>query len=72
MISKKYIKQLEFKTIEDLFNYIVESEINGNYSQCKELLNKLSSSQFKDYLNYLKDFNDNVQVEKALKYRLEV
>jgi hypothetical protein len=49
MISKKYIKDLDFKTIEDIFNYIVESEINGNYSQVKELINKLNKKQFKKF-----------------------
>ncbi len=53
MISKQYIKDLEFSTIEDIFNYIVESKINGNYSQTRELVQKLSKSQFKDFLRYL-------------------
>ena len=52
MISNKYIKSLDFETIEDIFNYIVESEINGNYSQVKELINKLSSEQFKSFCNW--------------------
>ncbi len=54
MISQQYIKDLEFKTIEDLFNYIVESEINGNYAQCKELLKKLSKGQFIAFCDWFK------------------
>ncbi len=52
MISKKYIKELEFNTIEDIYNYIVDSEINGAYSQVRELINKLSTSQFKDFCDW--------------------
>ena len=61
MISKKYIKEMEFKTIEDLFNYIVESKINGNYTQTKDLIKKLSVEQrnhFKDFITYSLDLND--------------
>ena len=55
MISQKYIKELEFNNIDEFFNYVVESKINGNYSQTKEFINKMSKSQridFKNYLNY--------------------
>jgi len=53
MISQKYITELDFKNINDIFNYIIDSEINGAYLQFKELINKLSINQFKDFLNYL-------------------
>jgi hypothetical protein len=56
MISKQYIKDLEFKNIEDIFNYIVDSEINGNFMQFKELINKLSKEQFKEFLFYIDGF----------------
>jgi hypothetical protein len=57
MISKQYIKDLEFKTIDDIYNYIVDSEINGAYSQFEKLINKLSKKQFLDFLNFLKYAN---------------
>jgi len=53
MISKKYIKLLEFKTIEDIFEYIVDSNINGAFSQMTQLIKKLSGYQFKDFLCWL-------------------
>ena len=56
MISKNYIKNLDFETIEDVYNYIVDSEINGAISQFKELINKLSKEQFKEFLSYIDDF----------------
>ncbi len=67
MISKKYIQDLEFDTIEDIYNYIVDSEINGAYSQFKELINKLSTIQFKDFLVYINDFeyyNSNYEEQR--------
>ena len=76
MISKKYCQELlspiafkrdYTKTIEDLFNYIVESDINGNFSQCKEFINKLSKDQFKKYINWLE--LDNIQIQKAINWR---
>ena len=57
MISKQYIKDLDFKTIDDIYEYIIESELNGNYQQTKELINKLSSGQFKEFLSYQKGVN---------------
>jgi len=69
MISKKYIKELEFKTIEDIFNYIVESVINGNFSQVKEMVNELSSSQFKLFMNYCKSETNNPDKIDFLKFR---
>lgn len=57
MIGKKYIKDLGFKDIDEFFGYIIESKINGNFRQTKELIKKLSDSQFLAFLNYLK-YND--------------
>jgi hypothetical protein len=45
MVSKKLIKSLDFETIEDYFNYIVDSKINGNRQQAQELYNNLSTRQ---------------------------
>lgn len=67
MISKKYIKKLDFETIEDIYNYIVESEINGAISQCKELLRKLSNNQFKLFC----DWFNNEQYESYSKKELK-
>jgi len=45
MVSKKLIKSYDFDTIEDYFNYIVDSKINGNRQQAQELYNNLSARQ---------------------------
>ena len=56
MISKKYIKELEFNNIEEFFNYVVESKINGNYTQTKGFIRKMNGKQFLSFWNYLKNF----------------
>ena len=73
MISKKYIKSLDFETLEDIFKYIVDSEINGNYSQFKELINKLSETQFKEFFVYIDDFvylNDDYTAQNKFKLKV--
>ena len=73
MISKRYIKELDFQNIEDIYKYIVDSEINGNYSQFKELINKLSKEQFKEFLGYINDFvyyNENHEEQNRFKTKV--
>jgi len=68
MISKKYIKDLGFKTIEDLFNYIIESEINGAYLQVTELINKLSQEQFKMFCDWFNNEQYQNNTEKEISF----
>ena len=55
MISKKDLKDYEFKQIENYFDYILDSKINGNYSQVKSLIKDLSKDQKILLFNYLKN-----------------
>jgi len=55
MISQKYIKDLDFNTIEDIHNYIIDSKINGNYAQTKDLINKLSNKQFLEFIFWVQN-----------------
>ena len=70
MISKKTLKDYEFKAIENYFDYIIDTEINGNYSQLKELIKKLSQDQKKLLWDYLNDstFNECVSVNNVKGY----
>lgn len=63
MVSIKYIKSLDFETLHDYFNYILESEINGQRKQARELINKLSKQQKKECINYLKDYSNYIDAE---------
>ena len=68
MISKTYIKELEFKTIEDIYNYIVESKINGAISQAKELIKKLSKDQYKEFIFYCR--MHDINTDSFINWRL--
>ena len=52
MIGKKTLKEYGFNRIENYFDYIEDSIINGNFSQVKDLFKKLSKSQQKLCLRY--------------------
>lgn len=58
MIGKKTLKDYEFKTIENYFDYIVDSQLNGNSQQVKDLFKKLNNEQKKTFFNYLKGFEN--------------
>lgn len=70
MISKQYIKDLEFKTIEDTFDYIEESYINGAISQAKELSLKLSKNQARLFLNYFDTEQGQTIRNKFIQWRI--
>jgi hypothetical protein len=53
MISKKTLKNFEFKEIEEYYSYIIESYINGNFKQVQELFKRLNKSQKLDFLDFL-------------------
>ena len=67
MVSKKLIKSYDFETIENYFDYILESEINGQRSQVESLVKALSSSQNRECLNYLSQYSGpDVEIVKNL------
>lgn len=72
MISKKYIKDLEFNDLNEFFNYVLESKINGNYSQTKEFIKKMNNKQFKDFLLFLKEYSQENLNEEFIYMRLNL
>lgn len=70
MVSKQDIKDYDFKTIEDYFNYIVDSIINGQRQQAKDLIKELSKEQKKEAVKHFSNYNErgfplNEQIEEA-------
>lgn len=55
MVSKAKIKSLDFETIEQYFDYIAKSIVNGQMKQAENLVNDLSKKQLKDAFNYYND-----------------
>jgi len=54
VIGNKTLKMYEFDSITDYYEYIVESEMNGNYSQMKNLFSKLSKGQKASFLAWMR------------------
>ena len=55
VVGKKTLKDYGFYSIEDYFNYILDSEINGQYSQVKDLFKKLNKDQKRLFMAYIQD-----------------
>tara|TARA_R110000772_G_scaffold268686_3_gene397525 strand:+ start:8172 stop:8396 length:225 start_codon:yes stop_codon:yes gene_type:complete len=53
MVSKTTLKEYEFESMEQYFDYIVESEFNGQRSQVKDLIKSMSTKQKKDAYKFL-------------------
>jgi hypothetical protein len=56
MVSQKTIKSLDLETIEDYFNYIVESRVNGQIQQSRELYHSMSERQKKEFESWFLTF----------------
>ena len=52
MVSKATLKAYEFKAIEEYYDYICDSLINGQYKQVKDLIDLMSTPQKKEGLKY--------------------
>lgn len=50
----KLAKDLDFTAPYEYYEYMVESYINGNFSQCKHLFQALTKEDKKDSLVYIK------------------
>ncbi|MGB8216283.1 MAG: hypothetical protein WCE94_03185 [Candidatus Methanoperedens sp.] len=55
MITKKELKRLGYKTIEELYDYIIESKINGQFEQVRKIVSNLSHVQHMAFLKWLRD-----------------
>lgn len=62
MVSKKLITDYGWKNLLDYYDYIIESQINRNFSQVSSLINDLSKPQAVDFLQYMK--RENLQDNK--------
>ena len=53
MIGKKTLKQNEVNSINEYFDLIIESKINGQIPQAKDYLKKCNAEQKQDFFKYL-------------------
>jgi len=65
-MSKKLItlaKELDFTTETEYFDYLIESHINGQFTQCRNLFNTMKKEDKKEFIKYV----DNSYTEKDIK-----
>ncbi len=55
MITKTYIRQLDFQNIQEVFAYVVESVINGQRQQAREIIGTMSQRQRNQFAMYLEN-----------------
>lgn len=59
MAKKKLItlaREMEKETEVEYFDYLIDTYIIGNFSQCKRLFNEMKKSDQKDFLTYCKGY----------------
>ena len=68
MVSSVQIKALDFTTIQQYFEYVIESRINGNFQQAEKLIKKMSKDQKKEFMQYVDD--NHSKQEDAIKVKM--
>lgn len=48
-------KDLDFETWEQLYEYILESKLNGQHKQSKEIYKELSEQRKVEYIDWLRE-----------------
>lgn len=61
VVSKSLLRDYDFYSIEGYFDYILESEVNGNFSQIKSLFKKLSTEQKRLFFSYIQDYDGEIK-----------
>jgi hypothetical protein len=72
MVSQKDIQGLDFENIGQYFEYCIDSITNGNRTQARELIKKMSSSQKKAFLKELNDYGQSECVREAKHLTIEL
>jgi hypothetical protein len=72
MVTKNTIKAYDFETLGDYYQYIIDSNINGQHGQVKNLISKFSKIQKKEFLYYLEEWPDNKMIKSIRKTTIEL
>lgn len=68
-------RKLDFETIDEYYQYIISSKVNGNISQCIRLFKSMPKENRKEFLSYLADtnwrFSDKQTEYEVLKLLIE-
>ena len=66
MVGKNTLLSYDFTNIEEYYQYIIASEINGQFKQVKNLIKNLSTKQVREFINLLINENNHNFVIKYL------
>lgn len=64
--KKPIYKEYDMESMEDFYNYIAESHINGQFNQVKNLFSKLTREEQKACVKYVKNELGNSEVSEYL------
>lgn len=67
MVSKTYLRAYAFKTIEDYFDYILLSKVNGQQKQVADLIERMSKEQKKECLKWFEEQTKTADTEYCKK-----
>jgi hypothetical protein len=71
MVGILTLQSLQMETIEDYFEYILESKNNGQHRQAKILFEDLEEGmqgQQAEFFRYVEDYFSNIDVEELKMY----
>lgn len=71
MVSKKTLQMYNIEELQQFFNLIIQSEINGQNSQCKRQFDMLSKKQKLEFCEWLKSEHTDRMVIEWQSYLLE-
>jgi hypothetical protein len=55
MVTNSTLGMLDMKSIQEYFGYIIDSKINGQHTQAKDLFNQLSDAQSDEFFNWIEE-----------------
>lgn len=63
---KTLAKELELSSPYEYYNYCIDSHINGNFSQCRELFSDMSKEDQKGLIRYIEsgEYSDSPVIKK--------
>lgn len=67
-MKKNIFKEYGFDTIEEYFNYIIESKINGQFAQVQNLIKQLSKKETGHFIKWCDLEKDAIPADQVKDY----
>ncbi len=65
---QKLAESLDFRTVDEYFNYCIDSYDNGNFNQCTKLFRGLTKAGRKELINFISGCYDNCTDRPVYKF----